>query len=456
MLLNAYRQSLPAAAVTAMALLLAVVPAALPGVQAATAPSATVELLGGMIAGFYQGSGVNGSTAILMLHETSDFINALPCTQLNQRGYAALCGKSQYTNQGEVNWDSLAQDVGAGVKFLRSQPGIQHVVLVGWSGGGAIMSYYQNVAENGVSACNDSAKLDPCSSNLAGLPKADGVILLDAIPGLAFSNLSAWDPSVNRSDGLTSHLNPDLYLFNPANGYNTDQTQSSTYTPTFIDRYTLAQADREADLVNQAEKLQQQIASGEGDLTDDMLFPTAHDAARIWQQDTSLIAHTKGQYLLITPTSPNGAVQQINSVRTPAASVVASSPQADDSWAGSGKPFTVNTFMSTSAISAPDYQLTADSIDGVDWSSSNTATVSNVAGISAPMLMMSMTAHYWVVPTEMYYQAAEKSTDKTLAYVYGAIHTFTPCTVCGIPASQIGDTVTETFNYAASWLASRF
>ncbi len=130
--------------------------------------------------------------------------------------------------------------------------------------------------------------------------------------------------------------------------------------------------------------------------------------------------------------------------------MVPSSPEANNSWAGSGKSYTVNTFISAGAINAPDYRLTADSIEGVDWGSSNTATVSNVAGITMPLLIMSMTAHYWVVPSEMYYLAATKSTHKTLAYVFGALHTFTPRTVCGIPANQIGDTVTETFNYVAN------
>jgi hypothetical protein len=168
------------------------------------------------------------------------------------------------------------------------------------------------------------------------------------------------------------------------------------------------------------------------------------------------VAHTMGQYPLITPTRPFGTVQTINTVRVPAASVVPSSPQANDSWAGSGKNFTVNTFLSTSAISAPGYRLTADSIEGVDWTSSNTATVSNVAGISAPLLIMSMTAHYWIVPSEMYYLAATKSNAKTLAYVYGAIHTFTPCTVCPMPLGPFGDTVDETFNYVANWLNMHF
>ena len=455
---NSYRGRLRITMVALMASLVALLPPAVPSVEAQATPPAKLVLLGPqqLIAALYQGAGPNASTALVVMHDSANFITAPPCVELNQRGFTALCSQALFSNNAQLNWDQVALDIGYGVSYLRSLPGIQHVVLVGHSGGGADMAWYQNVAENGVAACQDPARLNPCGNNLAGLPPADGVVMLDSIPGQAFSNMQAWDASVLNPDGLTSHRNPSLYLFDPKNGYNTDPNQSSTYSRAFINRYTRAEADREADLVNMAQQLQQQIASGQGDFSDDMPFPVGHDAARISTQDTSLISRTKGKYPLITPTSPNGTVQVINSVRVPSASVVLSTPQANDSWAGSGKNFTVKTFMSISAINAPHYRLTADSIEGVDWSSSNTSTVSNVAGITAPLLIMSMTAHYWVVPSEMYYLAATKSRSKTLAYVYGAIHTFTPCTVCGIPADQIGDTVAETFNYVANWLQTMF
>jgi hypothetical protein len=456
---NTYRGRLRITMVALMASLVALLPPAVPSVEAQATPPAKLVLLGPqqqLTAGLYEGAGPNASTALFVFHDTANFITAPPCVQLVQRGFTALCTNAPFSSTAQVVWDQVALDIGYGVSYLRSLPGIQHVVLVGHSGGGASMAWYQNVAENGVAACQAPARLNPCGNNLAGLPPADGVVLLDSIPGLAFSNMSAFDASVVKADGITSHRKPSLDLFNPDNGYNPDPNQPSKYSRAFINRYTREQADREADLVFAAQRIRQQIASGQGDFSDDMPFPVGHDAARIYTQDPSLLSHTKGQYPLITPTSPNGTVQIINSVRVPSASVVPSTPQANGSWAGSGRNFTVNTFMSNSAINAFDYRLTADSIEGVDWSSSNTSTVSNVAGITVPLLIMSMTAHYWVVPSEMYYLAATKSTQKTLAYVFGATHVFTPCTVCGIPANQIGDTLAETFNYVANWLQTVF
>src|SRR5262249_44303 len=112
------------------------------GVTASPSSAQKLVLLGPqqqVIAGLYDGSGPNASTAIFLIHETANFIAATPCVELNQRGFTALCAKSQFTQSAEVNWDQLALDVGYGVSYLRSLPGIQHVVLVGWSGGGAII-----------------------------------------------------------------------------------------------------------------------------------------------------------------------------------------------------------------------------------------------------------------------------------------------------------------------------
>jgi hypothetical protein len=284
------------------------------------------------------------------------------------------------------------------------------------------------------------------------------VILLDSIPGLAFANMANMDASVKQPDGLTKDYDPSLYLFNPKNGWNSNQDQSSNYSPQFTNRYTQAQGDRENDLVNGALQLQRQIASGNAAFTDDFPFPWGHDSGNIFTQDDNLLSQTQGAYPLIMPSAPNGAVMQIYTVRVPAAAgSLNSTPQTNDSWDANKFAYSVSTFLSNSAIWAPAYRLTDNSIEGVDWASSNTATVSNVGGIHAPMLIMSGTAHYWMVPSEMYYLAATKSSSRTLAYVYGATHDTTPCTLCtSMPYGPYGNTEQETFNYMANWLQAHF
>jgi hypothetical protein len=389
------------------------------------------------------------STALFLTHENDDFIGSIPCVQLAQRGFTVLCVKSQFADQAAANWDSLALDVSASVTYLRGLPTVHKVVLVGWSGGGAIMSYYQNVAQNGLAACQAAARLDPCGDDLANLPPADGVVLLDAIPGIAFSDLTALDASVVNEQNLRVR-NESLDMFAGENGY--DPTGSSAYSAAFINRYLTGQGAREATLVTNARHLQQQIARGNGQYPNDTPMPVGRDTARIWEADTSLISHTKGKYPVISPQHPGGgAPQVVHSVR-----VTSASASANDAWSSDKGGFTANSFMSVAAISAPHLKITADSISGIDWASSNTATVANVGGIRSPLLIMSMTGHYWLVPSEMYYQNATHTTNKTLAFVKGATHGFTPCTACATTPGEFGDTVAETFNYVSNWLTTNY
>jgi pimeloyl-ACP methyl ester carboxylesterase len=332
---------------------------------------------------------------------------------------------------------------------LRALPTVKKVVLVGWSGGGAIMSYYQNVAQNGLAACQAPARLDPCGDDLAGMPAADGVALLDAIPGIAFSDLTALDASVvNESNLRVRDSSKDM--FSTGNGY--DASGSSAYSQAFINRYLSAQGKREAKLVTQAQGLRKQIARGNGQYTDDTPMPVGRDSARIWEADTALISHTQGAYPLLSPQHPNGSAPQVvNSVRVPSAD-----PADNNVWDRSKGDFSANSFMSVAAVRAPALKVTADSISGIDWASTNTATVNNVRGIHSPLLIMSMTGHYWLVPSEMYYRNAVNTSNKQLAFVEGASHGFTPCAACATTPGEFGDTVGETFNYLSTWLDTNF
>ncbi|WP_329459766.1 hypothetical protein [Streptomyces sp. NBC_01497] len=391
----------------------------------------------------------NRSTALFLTHENNDFIGSIPCVQLAQRGFTVLCVKSQYADQAAANWDKLALDVSASVTYLRGLPTVKKVVLVGWSGGGAIMSYYQNVAQNGLATCQAKARIDPCGDDLAHLPPADGVVLLDAIPGIAFSDLTALDASVTNERNLTVR-DESLDMFAARNGYSA--SGSSDYSQAFINRYLAGQADRETGLTAQAQKLRRQVANGKGQYSDDTPMPVGRDTARIWEADLSLLSHTKGAYPLISPQHPDGSAPQvIHSVR-----VTSADASANDVWDSSKGGFTADSFLSVGAIRATAPKITSDSVSGIDWSSSNTATVNNVKGISSPLLIMSMTGHYWLVPSEMYYDNATHAKNKTLVFVKGAEHGFTPCTACATTPGEFGDTVGETFDYVAKWLTTNY
>jgi hypothetical protein len=390
---------------------------------------------------------------IVVMHESADFTHHPACTDLSARGFHVLCVNGRYVNAaGSIIWDNAALDVKAAVKYLRQQPEIMKVYLLGHSGGGALMSFYENVAENGVAVCQDSRRITPCSSDLADLPRADGVILMDPIPGLAFSQLTYWDPSVTVEDQFgridTAALDASLDMFSPDNGYN---SQKPSYSDDFLKRFFAAQSERNSRLISLAQSRLEAIRSGQGSFPDDEPFVVNRQAARLWVTDLDLFSHTAQPHMLLTANGQRDAV--VNSVRALGTSVRGDISKANLAYSNA-LTASVRSFLSTYAIrSGPDYQVTADDVTGVDWQSTNTSLIANLGGVNAPLLALSMTGHYWLVTTELGFNASP-SLDKTLAYVEGASHGLSTCKACETTPGEFGDTEKTLMDYVAQWLNS--
>jgi hypothetical protein len=115
----------------------------------------------------------------------------------------------------------------------------------------------------------------------------------------------------------------------------------------------------------------------------------------------------------------------------------------------------VKSFLATQQITVDPAQflITEDDIRGIQWSSTNESTPGDLAAVNAPLLMVSATGHYFVVPTEIAYDMAA-SADKTLAYVYAATHQFTPCAACQADPNLLGDTQTLLVDFVVQWLTT--
>ena len=90
---------------------------------------------------------------VVVMHRNSNYLSHLSTRELPARGFVVL-GMNPRCDNNEAAcapWENNALDVRSGVSYLRGQPGISKVVLLGHSGGGPIMSFYQAVAEKGVS-----------------------------------------------------------------------------------------------------------------------------------------------------------------------------------------------------------------------------------------------------------------------------------------------------------------
>ena len=110
---------------------------------------------------------------------------------------------------------------------------------------------------------------------------------------------------------------------------------------------------------------------------------------------------------------------------------------------------TVHSFLSANAIRSKD------SLDAIDWCSSNNSTRCAVGHISIPILITAMGAHYFIRDSEVHFDAAA-SADKDFIVIEGATHGLTPCTACETTPGEYSNSQRNFFDYVAKWINARF
>jgi pimeloyl-ACP methyl ester carboxylesterase len=392
--------------------------------------------------------GPKAGVVVVNLHDNSNNLDSMVGPELARRGYTVIAASPRTApdaSDSDTDWNKDLIDVGAVVKYARGLPGTTKVVLVGHSSGGPLMASYQNIAENGVKACNGPEKIIRCPDSLAGLPKADGLVILDPIWGVGANVLNSMEPGIT-DEAQPRRLDPALDSYRAENGF---VAAGSNYSADFRRRFFAAQAARNNRTIEAALVRNREIDAGRGRFADDepFLIPGATRRPRLWPTDLHLLSHTRGAWPLLRADGRT-TTEVIRSVR-PTSGTTPTSPTLN----GGALNTSVKRFLSTFATRAlPDYAVLEDGVTGIDWASSYSNTPNNVEGVTVPFLVMGMTGHYWLVSSEMAYQHAG-SADKTIAFVEGATHGFTPCPNCN---GQYGDTVARTFDYIAGWMAPRF
>lgn len=394
--------------------------------------------------------GPKAQIAVFSMHSAVDFLTHSSCSELSTRGYRVLCAnnansKSRWANEGMMH-DVLLTSKAAMV-YLRGHPGVKKIVLWGHSGGATVMTAYQDVAENGVKACQEEVKIYKCPDSLAGMPPADGVILGDANWGIANDVLTGTDPAlVSYDNGM--NLNPDLDMFNPKNGF---KSAGTTYSQDFIKRFLAAQAKRNNAVVDLALQRLAAIEAGKGMYSDDEPFTISgaiFTANKLYTSDMRLLNHTQKPWPLL---HADGSITTgiVRSVRVPTATQTPS-----HSMKNGALKTTVRGFLSTYAIRATDkYGYGEDTGElGVVWRSGLGSNPGNVEGIKAPFLTMAMTGSFEMGSAETIHNHV-KGTDKELVYVEGATHNYNVCKRCEKTLGQYGDTTKSTYDYADKWLS---
>jgi hypothetical protein len=380
---------------------------------------------------------------ILVMHRTSNFMNTLACTELSRRGFAVLCMNPRSdNNEALVRFETIPLDVKAGVEFLKRQPGITRIILWGHSGGGATMTFYESVAENGPSICQGPGKLVQCGNELAGLAPADGLILVDAHPGNPVNALRSLNPAVTN-ESRPDQLDPGLDPFNPKNGYRPNGP--SAYSDEFKQKYFKAQADRMNRLIGMAQDTQARMKEGRYLYADDDAFVIPRgEGGRLMQLDLG-IHHSTRKPAKLLKNNATVVTQVVESVRT--ASPRLASQNA--TFEGGTAFLTVKSFLSANAIRA------TDSMDGIDHCSSNNSPPCHLPNIRLPLLVAAMGGHYFVRDNEIHYDVAA-SPDKDFVVIEGAEHGQTPCVPCESVPGQYSNTVKNFYDYARDWINKRF
>ena len=396
-------------------------------------------------------SGPISHIAFLAIHRTSDYLAHVSTQELPRRGFSVLGMNSRFkNNEADVEWELIALDVRAGVRFLRQQPGITKVILIGHSGGGPTTSYYQAVAENGPAYCQGANKLSPCSDQqLAGFTaadRADGIVFLDAHPSNTITTLRALNGAV-QNEKNPKNVRENLDPFSEKNGFNPNG--DSVYSSNFVDRYSRAQSRRMNDLIKQALRHKTRYRGRQTLPKQMMTLSSSIAMQRGFQISVPAfmgVLSNPADLLKNDGTIESGKI--VKTVRAPDPS----QREADASFAGIAF-LTITSFLSANAI------LSTHSLNEteIDWCSSNNSVPCAVRSISVPILVVAMQGHYFIRDGEYIYETSV-SADKEFIVLEGANHGLGPCAPCSAlhNNADYSNARINLFNHIREWVGERF
>ena len=190
-------------------------------------------------------------TVVVSMHPSSDNQRHFVLRPAAERGYAGFGLAGRWTGKDAAIHEEVLLDLAAAIKWLKEERGFTQIVLVGHSGGGSLMAYYQSQATTAPPGRYKATPAgDPPDLNVYTMIPADGVAILNASEGEGLHVEHHLDPSLVREDDPLS-MNPALDMYNPANGFH-EPPASSKYSPDFIKRFRDAQIARDQRLTEWA------------------------------------------------------------------------------------------------------------------------------------------------------------------------------------------------------------
>lgn len=195
---------------------------------------------------FYFPGGSRPKTAVLIMHPRNDSTSHFILEPLAKMGFGALGMAPRSVGDSGIH-EEMVLDIAAGIKYLKGR-GVEHVLLAGHSGGGSLMAFYEAQAEaSPPNRVKETPAGDPPNLNNYDLPKADGIITLNAAEGEGLHIAHHLDPSLTDESDPFSY-DPSLDIYNPDNGFRVPP-EESRYAPEFVERFRNAQQERAKRLV---------------------------------------------------------------------------------------------------------------------------------------------------------------------------------------------------------------
>ena len=123
--------------------------------------------------------------------------------------------------------------------------------------------------------------------------------------------------------------------------------------------------------------------------------------------------------------------------------------KANRSFDRGTKVFTLKSFLSANAVKS------TNSLDGIDWCSTNNSTMCAVQSIKIPTLIAAMGAFHFIRDQEQMYDLSAAK-DKDYIVIEGALHGYTPCKACEKTPGQFANSEKNLFDYIQKWTNDRF
>ena len=167
----------------------------------------------------YRPPGRQPKTVVYLMHPRGEFTRHYVVPGLTARGYAVFGHNSRYLNNDtDMVHERLLFDIAAGLRWLKEQ-GFERIVLLGNSGGGSLLGFYQSQSERTpaerLTRTPGGEALDLSNEVM---PAGDLYIAVAAHLGEGRFMLNVLDPSVTNEMDPNSY-DPDWDIYNPANGY---------------------------------------------------------------------------------------------------------------------------------------------------------------------------------------------------------------------------------------------